>query len=132
MAEEQQLIDAAIEATKASYAPYSHFFVGAALQLKDGEIINGCNVENASYGLTVCAERNVLCSAYSQGYRKEDIVAIAVVGSSSKKAISPCGACRQVMHELLAGDTPVILSNLNKSHVKQFTVDELLPYVFDL
>ena len=115
------LIDAAIEARLAAYAPYSKFQVGAALVSESGEIFTGCNVENLSYGLTICAERNAIFAAVAAGTQR--FSAIAVVADSDK-AISPCGACRQVMCEF--GDFPVILANLH-GEVVQSTVDELLP-----
>ena len=97
--------------------------------LKNGEIIRGCNIENASYGLCNCAERTALFTAYAKGYRKDDIVAMGISGDT-EGPISPCGACRQVMSELLNKDTPVYLTNL-KGDVKEFKVAELLPYSFD-
>ena len=97
------LIAAAKEAYKNAYAPYSKFSVGAALKLKDGSIINGANIENASYGLTNCAERSALFTAFTKGYRRDDIEAIAVVANTDRP-ISPCGACRQVISELMPQD----------------------------
>ncbi|NLK12381.1 MAG: cytidine deaminase [Candidatus Phytoplasma sp.] len=123
-------IKEAIAASKKAYAPYSKFNVGAALELKDGTIIHGANIENGSYGLSSCAERNALFSLISQGYDKADIVSITVTGNT-KEPISPCGACRQVMSELLPKGTPVFLTNL-EGKVKKMTIDELLPYGFDL
>lgn len=111
-----------------AYTPYSHFNVGASLLLKSGEIIYGCNVENASYGLSNCAERTTLFKAYSEGVRKDDIVAFCVIGNT-KDPISPCGACRQVMSELLNPLTPVYLTNLDKKVLKLNSSD-LLPYSF--
>ena len=124
-----KVIEAATLARENSYAPYSKFRVGAALLLKNGEIIRGCNIENASYGLCNCAERTALFTAYAKGYRKDDIVAMSISGDT-EGPISPCGACRQVMSELLNKDTPVYLTNL-KGDVKEFKVAELLPYSFD-
>ncbi len=111
-----------------AYAPYSNFKVGASALLKDGKIIGGCNVENASYGLSNCAERTCLFKVYSEGYQKDDIIALLIIGKT-KKAISPCGACRQVISELMNEDAMVILTNLNDDIVT-FTVKELLPYSF--
>lgn len=124
----RKLLEAAVKAMENAYTPYSHFNVGAALLLKNGEIITGCNVENASYGLCNCGERTALFKAYSQGYRKDDIVAFSVAGAT-EGPISPCGACRQVMAELMNPDTPVYLTN-TKYDVKEITVGELLPYSF--
>lgn len=124
----KKLINEAKKAYEKTYSPYSKFGVGAALLLKDGTIIHGTNIENSSYGLSNCAERSALFSAYSQGYRKEDIVKIAVVGDT-ERPISPCGACRQVMSELMELDSDVILTNL-KDDVKNLKVRDLLPYHF--
>ena len=123
-----ELIEKAIEGRKNAYVPYSNFMVGAAVLLKDGTIITGCNVENASYGLSMCAERNTLFKMVSMGYRKEDTVAMAVVGDT-EDPISPCGACRQVMVELLNPNTKIYLANL-QGKVKEMTLEELLPYSF--
>ena len=123
-----KLMEAAIKAMENAYVPYSKFRVGAALLLKSGAIVTGCNIENASYGLCNCAERTALFKAYSEGLNKDDIVAMSIAGATDN-AISPCGACRQVMAELLHLDTPVYLTNL-KGDVVKMTVKELLPYSF--
>lgn len=120
------LIEQAIEARQAAYVPYSKFKVGAALQTKDGQIILGCNIENASFGLTNCAERTAIFKAVSEGIH--DFEAIAVVGDT-EGPISPCGACRQVLAEFCAPDMKVYLTNL-KGDVQQTTVSELLPGAF--
>jgi cytidine deaminase len=125
----KKLMQEAVNAMNNAYVPYSKFKVGAALLLKNGEIIKGCNIENASYGLCNCAERTALFKVYSEGYKKDDIVMMSVSGDT-KNPISPCGACRQVMNELLHKDTPVILTN-NKKDVYKTTVKDLLPYSFD-
>src|ERR1700754_816758 len=91
---EQQLIQAAAGVAQHAHAPYSNFHVGAAVQTASGEIFTGCNVENASYGLTICAERAAVCAAVAAGHK--EIVAVAVVTSGGH---SPCGACRQVLSE---------------------------------
>ena len=124
----KKLTEAAISAMNNAYVPYSHFKVGAALLLKDGRVVLGCNIENASYGLCNCAERTALFKAYSEGITKDDIVAMSIAGATDNP-ISPCGACRQVMAELLHKNTPVYLTNL-KGDVKETTVEELLPYSF--
>lgn len=124
----EELYQKALEGFNNAFVPYSNFRVGASVLLKDGNIINGCNVENASYGLCNCAERTALFKVYSEGYRKDDIIAMLVIGATSDP-ISPCGACRQVMSELIKGDVPVYLTNLKKD-LKVMTVDELLPYSF--
>ncbi len=123
-----KLIDMALAGRSNAYTPYSKFKVGAAILLKDGTYITGCNVENSSYGLCICAERNALFQMISKGYTKEDVVAFCVVGQTDEP-ISPCGACRQVMEELLKKDTPVVLTNLERK-VKLTNVAELLPYSF--
>lgn len=113
-----------------AYAPYSNFKVGAAIKLKDGTYIHGANVENASFGLANCAERSALFSLISQGYNKEDIESITII-ANDHKPVSPCGACRQVMHELLPKDAKIYLANI-KGEIKETTKDELLPYAFVL
>lgn len=97
------LIQAAIDIRQQAYAPYSNYPVGAALLMEDGQIVTGVNVENSSYGLTICAERTAVTKAITAGYRK--ILAVAV---ATDNAGSPCGACRQVLTEF-AGDVPVYL-----------------------
>ncbi len=125
---EKELVEKAKEVLKNSYSVYSHFKVGAALQIKDGTIITGTNIENASFGLSNCAERSTLFTAYSMGYRKEDIVAFCVL-TPLDHLVSPCGACRQVMSELLLPETPVFMA-YGKDKVVKTTVQELLPYTF--
>lgn len=110
-----------------AYAPYSNYYVGACVKTKDGKYFIGANVENASYGLTNCAERNAIFQTYSQGYRKEDIEAIAIV-SRGKTLATPCGACRQVLVELLNGNTPILLSNGEEEMITN--IEELLPMSF--
>ena len=122
----QELLNAALSARERAYAPYSKFLVGAAVLAKSGKIYTGCNIENASYGLTVCAERNALFSAVGAGER--EFTALCVVGDT-EASISPCGACRQVMAEFKV--TCIILANL-KGDVKEYTLEELLPYGFSL
>ena len=122
----QELLNAALSAREHAYAPYSKFLVGAAVLAKSGKIYAGCNIENASYGLTVCAERNALFSAVGAGER--EFTALCVVGDT-EASISPCGACRQVMAEFKV--TCIILANL-KGDVKEYTLEELLPYGFSL
>lgn len=123
-----KLIDKAIEARENAYAPYSNFKVGAAILLKNGCYILGCNIENASYGLSNCAERTAIFKMISDGYKKDDVIAMAIVGSTSEP-ISPCGACRQVMNELLPKNCPVILANLDRKYI-EYSNDSLLPYSF--
>ena len=123
----QELLDAAFAAMQHAYAPYSRYHVGACVKTKDGTLIPGANIENASFGLTNCAERSAIFAAYSMGYRREDIVAIAIVSDGTKLA-APCGACRQVLVELLQQDTPIVLSN--KQEQKITSIAELLPMSF--
>ena len=124
----EELAKIATDARKNSYSPYSHFKVGAALLIKGDVIITGSNIENSSYGLCNCAERSALFAAYSLGYRKDDILMMAV-SADTEGPCSPCGACRQVMSELLNKDTPVILTNV-KGDLMETNVTELLPYAF--
>lgn len=128
MKNQDLLIREAVLAKVNSYSPYSKFRVGAAALLKDGTIIKGTNIENASYGLSNCAERSCLFSVYSQGYTKNDIVGFAVCGDT-KDFITPCGACRQVMVELLDENVSVFLIN-KKEEFKEIKVKKLLPYAF--
>lgn len=125
-----QLILEAKKAQEKAYAPYSNFPVGAAILTKDDRLFHGANVENASYSLTCCAERNALFSAYSQGIKKEDILAMAVIGNT-EHPISPCGACRQVMHELMPADAQVLLTNKVSDQLLELKVVDLLPHSFD-
>lgn len=123
---QEKLIEAAIAARLQAYAPYSGFFVGAAV-LAGGRIFSGCNVENASYGLTSCAERTAICKAVSEGHR--NIEAIAVV-ADSPGPVSPCGACRQVISEFAQALVPVYATNLSGMR-RTWTVEELLPGAFE-
>ncbi|MGN1182922.1 MAG: cytidine deaminase [Faecalibacillus sp.] len=125
--EKEKLVELAFEARENAYVPYSHFRVGACVALKDGKYVKGCNIENAAYGSTMCAERNAVYGAYCQGYKKEDIVALAIVADCEPIA-SPCGACRQVLSELLDLDIPIYLSN--KKVIETHTMRELMPMVF--
>ncbi len=118
--------EAARAAAENAYAPYSNFRVGAALSCDDGEIITGCNVENASYGLTTCAERNAFATAIGQGKRNFSGI---VVYTPLKKLLAPCGACRQVIAEFLPQDALVTLVN-DFDESKSWTVEQLLPAAF--
>ena len=124
----EELIKEAFTAMENAYAPYSEYHVGAALVCKDGNVFRGANIENASYGATSCAERNALFAAYSNGYRKDDIEALAIVCDGHRIA-APCGICRQVLSELLNGKTPIYLSN-GKDELDTH-IDELLPMQFN-
>lgn len=124
-----QLIEEALIARAAAYAPYSRFEVGAAVLCSDGRVFHGCNVENASYGLCSCAERTALFSAIAAGYRPGAFSALAVVGST-EDPISPCGACRQVMLELGGAQMTVVCANL-LGKVSVSVAGDLLPGAFD-
>jgi cytidine deaminase len=123
---DQELIDAATAVRENAYAPFSDFRVGAALETDDGEVITGCNVESASYGLTVCAERVAIWKAISQGKKK--IKHIAVV-ADTEELTPPCGVCRQIIWEF-GGDVPVIMANL-KGKTEVVQMKDLLPRAFD-
>lgn len=128
MRHQKELLREAVLAKVNSYSPYSNFRVGAAALLKDGTIIKGTNIENASYGLSMCAERVCLFSVYAAGYRMDDIVGFAISGDT-EDYISPCGACRQVMCELLSETCSVFLMN-GKEEFKEVKVKKLLPFCF--
>jgi cytidine deaminase len=122
----ENLIAEAKKARERAYVPYSKFAVGAALLTDDGKVYHGCNIENAAYSMTNCAERTALFKAVSEGDRK--FKAIAVIADTNRP-IPPCGACRQVISELCPQDMKVILTNLN-GDIKELTVKELLPGAF--
>ncbi|HUI69052.1 MAG TPA: cytidine deaminase [Spirochaetia bacterium] len=121
----EELISRAREAARNTYSPYSLFPVGAALLCRDGAVITGANVENRSYGLACCAERSAIFAALSQG--KREFAAIAVCCPRSATPVSPCGACRQVISEFCAPDTPVYFAGSGSDFVTS-SVRELLPY----
>ena len=120
------LVDAARRARERAIAPYSSFRVGAALQAADGRIVTGCNIENASYGLTICAERVALFKALSDGITS--FTALVVV-ADTPHPIPPCGACRQLIWEF-CGSVPVTLANLDRV-TSEHTSGDLLPWPFD-
>jgi cytidine deaminase len=119
-----RLIEAARQAQGHAYAPYSSFPVGAAVLAADGRVFLGCNVENSSFGLTVCAERNAVAAALVAGVRP---TAVAVVANG--KAVAPCGACRQVLAEF-DPDMPVVLASATDGHRQLTTLGALLPGAF--
>ncbi|MGP1601510.1 cytidine deaminase [Treponema sp.] len=127
MKSDDELVKIALKAREKAYVPYSHFKVGAALETKDGRIYEGCNIENASYGLTNCAERTAFFAALADGCRPGDFVKLAVVGQT-EDVISPCGACRQVISELGA-DCEIVLANLEGKMLKT-NIQNLLPGAF--
>ena len=122
----QELCQKAIEMMDMAYVPYSHFPVGAALECRDGTVFTGCNVENAAYGSTICAERTAIVKAVSEGHR--DFVRIAIAGKSKDFCV-PCGSCRQVMMEFSPEMEVICLNGAGES--KTFALRELLPYGFD-
>ncbi len=125
-----KLIREALEAQANAYCPYSNFPVGAALLTSDGEVFRGCNVENGSYGLTICAERNAIAAAVAAG--KLSIVAIVVVTDAPQVA-RPCGACRQVICEFSTTDRPTLIISISKSgEAVEETINDLLPSQFNL
>jgi cytidine deaminase len=123
-----QLQRAAADARQRAYAPYSLFRVGAAVLAADGRVLVGCNVENAAYGSTVCAERIALFRAVAEGEASGTFQALAVIADTDEP-VAPCGECRQVMAELCPPDMPVILCNV-AGHTRTVTVAELLPGSF--
>jgi len=127
MAEDQMknLFEEARKIALNAYSPYSKFRVGAALLCEDGAIITGVNVENRSYGLTTCAERNAICAAVAKGHLK--FTALAISTPDSAEPVGPCGACRQVIGEFMAADTPIRFAG-NGEKVINTTVGELLPF----
>ena len=124
MPSDQQLIDAAVEASRKAYMPYSHYAVGAALLTADGAVYTGCNVESVSFTPTICAERTALVKAVSEGRR--EFVAVAV---ATRDAGSPCGVCRQLLYEF-SPDMRVILADLDGKLHLTTTLDALLPHGF--
>lgn len=123
-----KLLKKAFKTMQNAYVPYSNFKVGSIVKTTDGKIFYGANVENASYGLTNCAERSAIFQAYSQGYRKNDIELIVII-ADSENIISPCGACRQVLVELINQETPIILSNKN-FEIIETNIKNLMPLSF--
>jgi cytidine deaminase len=123
---DRELLAAARRARRHAQAAFSHFKVGAALETADGVIIGGCNIENATYGLTVCAERVAMFKALSEGHRR--FRRIAVVGDTEAPT-PPCGACRQILWEF-GGDLEVLLANLRRQHGRH-RLSDLLPLPFD-
>ena len=127
----EKLIDTAIEQLKFSYTPYSNFKVGAALLAKNGEIFTGCNIENASYTPTNCAERTAFFKAVSEGVR--EFRAICIVGGKDGKLTeytAPCGVCRQVMMEVCDPKTFQIILAVDKERYEIYTLEELMPLGF--
>ncbi len=129
----EELLKEAIEARKNAYVPYSHFQVGAALLAKNGNVYRGCNIENAAFGSTMCAERTAFFKAVSEGVREFE--AIAIVGGPEGGALrticDPCGNCRQVMAEFCKGDFEIIFGS-SKKDLSVYTLEQLFPLRFKL
>jgi len=123
----EAVVRAAVEARERAYAKYSKFQVGAAILAADGRIFTGCNVENASYGLTVCAERAAVFAAVGAGQQRFELLAIATAGG-----VTPCGACRQVLAEF-SQELPILLIDVNQQNsIVEVNLRDLLPGVFRL
>ena len=127
--EAEALLQAACKAAELAYAPYSHFPVGAALLTTDGETITGVNVENASYGLTICAERTAITRAVAQGKRQFKAIVLWAC-QRPHPSVTPCGACRQFLAEFLLPESPVITSDAQTGALKTLTMGGLLPEAF--
>ncbi len=127
-----RLIDSALEARKNAYAPYSGYYVGAALLCSGGGIVTGCNVENASYGATNCAERTAVFKAVSEGMQR--FTAIAIAGGKDREKASdyayPCGVCRQVLREFCVPEEMTVIVCRSREDYKEMTLAELLPNSF--
>ncbi|TQS74380.1 cytidine deaminase [Ornithinibacillus gellani] len=126
MSNKEQLIQAAVQMKNKAYVPYSKFPVGAALLTASGKIYTGCNIENAAYSVTCCAERVAIFKAVSEG--ETDFVGMAVA-ANTKRPVPPCGACRQVMSEFFTDSMPIHLTNEAEKH-ETFSMKELLPFSF--
>jgi len=126
MDKDLELIEAAKKVRELAYAPYSNFRVGAAVRTKGGRIFTGCNVESASYGLTVCAERVAIWKAVSEGEKEFEKIAVV---ADTQELTPPCGVCRQILWEF-CGDMPVTFANL-KGDVETVQMKDLLPRAFD-
>ncbi len=127
MITDDELIEQAKDARRWAHAPYSNFSVGAALLSSDGRVFTGCNVENSTYGLSMCAERVAIFKAVSEG--ADEIAKIAVVTGHDHIA-PPCGCCRQMIWEFASGETEIVLANLS-GDVRRYRITDLLPEAFD-
>jgi len=123
---QEELIEQAKIAMEKAYVPYSKFKVGAALLTADGKVYHGCNIENAAYSMTNCAERTALFKAVSEGVKNFTVLAVV---ADTDRPVPPCGACRQVIAELCPKDMKVVLTNL-KGDIKELTIEELLHGAF--
>ena len=126
----KELYDLALEATKNAYTPYSHFNVGAALLTDDDKVYTGVNIENASYGGTICAERTAMVKAISEGHRKFKAIAVAAVSEGKEQVSSPCGICRQFIFEF--GDDIDVIFGSDRESLEIFKIKDLLPGGFRL
>ncbi len=127
----QKLIRAALEARKNSYSPYSGYSVGAALLTSDGKIFTGCNIENASYGATMCAERTALFTAVAAGCKKFEAIAIVGGKADEEDLPYPCGICRQALSEFCDRDFKIIIAK-NENDFEEYTLSDMLPHSFTL
>lgn len=125
----EELVELARRVRERAHAPFSNFKVGAALETHDGRVFTGCNVENSSYGLSICAERVALFKAISEGVNEFARIAV-IADTPSGKPVRPCGACRQVISDLMGGEAEVVMANL-RGEVETQLVKELLPEPFD-
>lgn len=126
MMKKEQLIEKALEMRSKAYVPYSKFPVGAALLTKSGKVYTGCNIENAAYPVSLCAERVAIFKAIADGETEFEEIAVA---ADTNRPVPPCGSCRQVMSEFFETDTRVHLTNLH-NQLKTVTMEELLPFSF--
>ncbi|MCR4842751.1 MAG: cytidine deaminase [Eubacterium sp.] len=129
----KELVQKALDALEFSYSPYSRFRVGAALLCEDGTVFTGCNVENAAFGPSICAERVAVTKAVSEGHR--DFAAIAIVGGADGRVTEycpPCGVCRQVLSEFSDGKKMKVILAISPDETREYTLEELLPLSFNL
>lgn len=124
---EEELVLAALYVQRRAYAPYSNFLVGAAIRTASGNVISGCNFENASYGLSLCAERGAVAAMIASGEREIGMVAVA-----SRGAVTPCGACRQVLSEFGSNFSVILVDSETQEVRQRWLIDELLPGAFKL
>lgn len=124
---EEELVLAALDVQRKAYAPYSKFLVGAAIRTSSGRILTGCNFENASYGLSICAERGAVAAMIASGEREIGMVAVA-----SRGAVTPCGACRQVLAEFGANFSVILIDSETQEIGHRWLIDDLLPGAFKL
>jgi cytidine deaminase len=130
MLTKEEMIEEARKASLNSYSKYSGYAVGASIELKDGTIMHGCNVENAVYGLTMCAERVAMFKMISEGYKREDVVQFGLYVNSDTLG-TPCGSCRQVMAELIPYNTVIHMGHKGEQTLS-LPLEELLPHAWDV